>query len=193
MTQLIEKQENYGFLRWFEGLFVALVAFILIAATYPKPETQFIKVPVTQVIEKEVVKVQRVPVKLDANDQRQIQCLAENAYFEAGNQTTKGKIAVTNVVMNRVSDKRFPDTPCAVVNQKARGVCQFSWVCEGKKRIRDWAQFREARRVAEQVYLKNIGDVTGGAKFYHADYVMPRWAYVFDRTKKIGAHIFYRG
>lgn len=193
MTQLIEKQENYDFLKWFEGLFVALAAFILIAATQTEAKPQIIKVPVTQVIEKEVVRVQRVPVKLDAHDERQIQCLAENAYFEAGNQTTKGKIAVTNVVMNRVSDKRFPKTPCAVVNQKARGVCQFSWVCEGKKRIRDWATFREARRVAEQVYLRNIGDVTGGAKFYHADYVKPRWAYVFDRTKKIGAHIFYRG
>lgn len=193
MTQLIEKQESYDFLKWFEGLFVALIAFILIAATQTEAKPQIIKVPVTQVIEKEVVKVQKVPVKLNAHDERQIQCLAENAYFEAGNQTTKGKIAVTNVVMNRVSDKRFPKTPCAVVNQKARGVCQFSWVCEGKKRIRDWATFREARRVAEQVYLRNIGDVTGGAKFYHADYVMPRWAYVFDRTKKIGAHIFYRG
>lgn len=193
MTQLIEKQENYDFLKWFEGLFVALIVLIMITATQAKPEPQIIKVPVTQVIEKEVVKVQRVPVKLNAHDQRQIQCLAENVYFEAGNQSTKGKIAVTNVVMNRVKDSRFPDTPCAVVKQKSRGVCQFSWVCEGKKRIQDWALFRESRRVAEQVYLKNIGDVTGGAKFYHADYVKPGWAYVFDRTKKIGAHIFYRG
>lgn len=193
MTQLIEKQESYNFLKWLEGLFVALIAFILMASTQVHPKPQIVKVPVTEVIEKEVVKVQRVPVKLSAHDQRQIQCLAENAYFEAGNQSTKGKIAVTNVVMNRVKDGRFPDTPCAVVKQKARGVCQFSWVCEGKKRIRDWAMFKDARHVAEQVYLKNIGDVTGGAKFYHADYVKPSWAYVFDRTKKIGAHIFYRG
>ena len=193
MTKLFEKTEGFEYLRWVEGFFIGLIAVLLIAAVSPekKPETKIIRVPVVQVVEKEVVK--KVPVKLDAHDERQIQCLAENAYFEAGNQSTKGMIAVTNVVMNRVKDKRFPGTPCAVVNQKARGVCQFSWVCEGKKRIHDWALFRKTRQVAEDVYLRNVGDVTGGAKFYHADYVMPRWAYVFDRTKKIGAHIFYRG
>ena len=48
---------------------------------------------------------------LSDHDKRQIQCLAQNAYFEAGNQSIKGKIAVTNVVMNRVEEKRFPQTP----------------------------------------------------------------------------------
>lgn len=193
MTNLIEKQENWEWLRWGEGFVIGLIMMLLIAIMIPesKAETKIVHVPVTKVIEKEVVK--KVPVKLNAHDERQIQCLAENAYFEAGNQTTRGKIAVTNVVMNRVKDSRFPDTPCAVVKQKSGGVCQFSWVCEGKKRIRDWKMFREARQAAEDVYLKNVGDVTGGAKFYHADYVRPYWSRVFDRTRKIGAHIFYRG
>ncbi len=195
MTKLVEKQENWEWLRWGEGFSIGLVLMMLIAIMIPESkaetETKIVHVPVTKVIEKEVVK--KVPVKLTTHDERQIQCLAENAYFEAGNQSTKGMVAVTNVVMNRVKDSRFPDTPCAVVNQKARGVCQFSWVCEGKKRIHDWALFRKTRQVAVDVYLKNVGDVTGGAKFYHADYVRPSWASVFDRTKKIGAHIFYRG
>lgn len=191
MTQLIEKQEKYGFLKWGEAALIAAIGFILMAAMQPKPEPQIVKVPVPQVIEKEVVV--KVPVKLSSHDERQIQCLAENAYFEAGNQSTKGKIAVTNVVMNRVKDKRFPDTPCAVINQKARGVCQFSWVCEGKKKIRDWAMYNRARKAAEAVYLKNVGDVTRGAKFYHADYVSPSWGRVFKRTVVIGDHIFYRG
>jgi spore germination cell wall hydrolase CwlJ-like protein len=191
MTQLIEKQEKYGFLKWGEAACIAAIGFLLMGAMQPQPETQIIRVPVPKVIEKEVVV--KVPVKLNSYDQRQIQCLAENAYFEAGNQTVKGKIAVTNVVMNRVNDKRFPSTPCAVINQKARGVCQFSWVCEGKKRIRDWGVYNKARKVAEDVYLKNVGDVTRGAKFYHADYVSPSWGRVFRRTVVIGDHIFYRG
>ena len=194
MTQLIEKQETWKWLRWGEGFGVGVVMMLLIGialASQTKAHPQIIQVPVTKVIEKEVVK--KVPVELNNHDERQIQCLAENAYFEAGNQSLKGKIAVTNVVMNRVEDERFPKTPCAVVNQKAKGVCQFSCVCEGKKRIRNWSQFREARKAAEEVYLKNIGDVTGGAKFYHADYVRPQWANVFRRTRIIGDHIFYRG
>ncbi len=130
-------------------------------------------------------------VALSAHDKRQIECLAYNAYFEAGNQSTKGKIAVTNVVMNRVEDKRFPKTPCGVINQRTGRSCQFSWVCQGKRHIRSMQQFTSARNVAEQVYLGNIGDVTRGAKFYHANYVNPRWN--FQRVITIGDHIFYKG
>ena len=52
---------------------------------------------------------------------------------------------------------------------------------------------RKAKEIAEHVYLGNYRDVTSGAQFYHADYVSPSWARVFDRTIKIGAHIFYEG
>lgn len=191
--KLFENKKDFPFLRWGEGFAVGIMSVLLISACtaqgQPKPEV--VKVPVVQVVEKPVVV--KEPVYINSHDRQQIQCLAENAYFEAGNQTEKGMIAVTNVVMNRVKDDRFPKTPCAVVKQKRGGVCQFSWVCEGKKKIHDWALFKKTREVAEQVYLRNIGDVTGGAKFYHADYVRPRWAFVFDRTKKIGDHIFYRG
>ena len=95
--------------------------------------------------------------------------------------------------MNRAKDNRFPSTPCGVINQRASGVCQFSWKCEGGKRIRDGVAFAKAKEIAEHVYLGNYGDVTRGAKFYHADYVSPGWGRVFARTTKIGAHIFYRG
>ena len=191
--KLFENKKDFPFLRWAEGFTIGAMAIILISACTAKgePKPEVVKVPVVQVVEKPVVVKQ--PVYMNYHDRQQIQCLAENAYFEAGNQSEKGMIAVTNVVMNRVHDKRFPKTPCAVVKQKARGVCQFSWVCEGKKRIHDWALFKKTRVIAENVYLRNIGDVTGGAKFYHADYVRPQWAFVFDRTKKIGDHIFYRG
>ncbi len=191
MTKLFEKMEDFPYLRWAEGFFIGAIVVILALLLMPKPEPKIVKVPVVQVIEKPVIV--KKPVYLNKNDKQQIQCLAENVYFEAGNQPTKGKIAVTNVVMNRVDDKRFPKTACAVVHQKSRGVCQFSWVCEGKKRIHDMALFAEARRIAENVYLGNYRDVTGGAQFYHADYVKPSWAYKFDRTTRIGAHIFYEG
>lgn len=189
MTKLFESKKDFPFLRWGEGFFVGAIVIIMFALMMPKPAPAVVRVPVVQVVEKPVVVKQ--PVYLNQHDKKQIQCLAENAYFEAGNQSTKGKIAVTNVVMNRVEDKRFPKTPCGVVHQKTRGTCQFSWVCEGKKRIRSLEQYADARRVAEQVYLGNVGDVTKGAKFYHADYVNPGWN--LRRITKIGDHIFYKG
>ncbi len=39
-------------------------------------------------------------------------------YCEAGNQPQKGKIAVANVVLNRVNNKRYPNSVKAVIYQK---------------------------------------------------------------------------
>ena len=191
--KLFENKEDFPYLRWTEGFCVGLILILILAIAIPtkEPEVKIIKIPVTKIIEKQVIV--KEAVYLNQHDKQQIRCMADNTYFEAGHESTEGKIAVNNVVLNRVKDKRFPKTPCAVINQKARGVCQFSWKCQRGKRIADMTAYRKATAVAEDVYLGNYTDVTKGAKFYHADYVSPSWGRVFDRTTKIGAHIFYRG
>ncbi len=50
---------------------------------------------------------------------------------EAGNEDTKGKILVANVVLNRVADERFPDSIYDVVFQRSGGKAQFSPVASG--------------------------------------------------------------
>ncbi len=50
---------------------------------------------------------------------------------EAGNEDTKGKILVANVVLNRVMDARFPGSVTGVVFQNAGGRAQFSPVANG--------------------------------------------------------------
>jgi len=191
--KLFENKEDFPYLRWTEGFCVGLILILILAIAIPtkEPEVKIIKIPVTKIIEKQIIV--KEAVYLNQHDKQQIRCMADNTYFEAGHESTEGKIAVNNVVLNRVKDKRFPKTPCAVINQKARGVCQFSWKCQRGKRIADISAYRKATAVAEDVYLGNYTDVTKGAKFYHADYVSPSWGRVFDRTTKIGAHIFYRG
>lgn len=190
--KLFESRKDFPNLTRGEGFTLGLIFAILIGViTHKEPEVKYIKVPEVKIVEKPVIV--KKPVYLNKYDKQQIQCMATNTYFEAGHEPVKGRIAVNNVVMNRANDKRFPSTPCGVINQKARGVCQFSWKCEGGKRIQDWAAYRKAKEIAEHVYLGNYKDVTGGAQFYHADYVKPSWARVFDRTTKIGAHIFYEG
>ena len=59
----------------------------------------------------------------------QATCLAENVYFEARNQGTAGWSAVISVTLNRVKDKRFPNTVCEVVKQ---GPTRESWKTRGK-------------------------------------------------------------
>lgn len=193
IDKLFEQRIDFPNLTYASGFFTGMMVILSLSVLTPAKAVQvpvIQKVPVIQIVEKPTIV--KVPVKLDRNDQRQIQCLAENTYFEAGNQSTKGKIAVNNVVMNRVNDPkgRFGKTACAVVSQRNKRTCQFSWKCEGQKKIRSHAQYVESKKIAEQVYLGNYGDITGGAKFYHANYVNPRWN--LERVTRIGAHIFYR-
>jgi N-acetylmuramoyl-L-alanine amidase len=129
--------------------------------------------------------------ELSSFDKKQIQCLTDNAYFEAGNQTFKGMVAVTQVVLNRTKDERFPSTPCAVVKQKSRGLCQFSWTCV-KQRILYPENYEKAKQVAKHVYINNVPDITNGAVYYHATYIKPTWFRKLKRTVIIGQHIFYK-
>mgnify|MGYP003319639374 CR=1 FL=1 len=50
-------------------------------------------------------------------NEAELKCMAENIYFEGRAEPMIGKIAIGHVVMNRIEDKRFPDTICGVVHQ----------------------------------------------------------------------------
>ena len=144
--------------------------------------------------EKEKVAIRKIRNQnIHLANNRELKCLADNIYFEAGNQSTTGKLAVAAVTINRVKSPKFPKSVCSVVYQKTRGTCQFSWVCEGKKRVRSPQQYAESKRIAEKVLLSgaNHGIFGRNVLFYHADYVNPRWN--LRRVTKIGDHIFYAG
>ena len=135
-------------------------------------------------------------------------CLALNTYHEAKNQSTIGQIATAQVVMNRVEDKRFPNTVCEVVKQgptrpswkdpskriPVKHRCQFSWYCDGKSDIpKNKKAWKKAQDYAYLVLNNRIRiDVTEGATHYHATYVKPSWAKTKTRTTRIETHIFYR-
>ena len=124
---------------------------------------------------------------------KEVECLARNIYFEAGGEPGAGKIAVAEVTMNRVHSKQYPRTVCGVVNQKIRGTCQFSWVCEGTKTVyRNSDAWRDSVKIAENILIsKQHYGIIGSAKYFHATYVNPSWAESKKVIKKIGQHIFY--
>jgi spore germination cell wall hydrolase CwlJ-like protein len=136
-------------------------------------------------------KIQTQNIYLTNN--RELKCLADNIYYEAGNQSTQGKLAVADVTLNRVKSPKFPKTVCSVVYQRTKRVCQFSWVCERNKNVRSAQQYTQSKKVAEKVLLSgaNSGILGRNVLFYHADYVNPRWN--LKRVAKIGDHIFYAG
>lgn len=126
-------------------------------------------------------------------------CLALNDYWEARSETMAGRIAVARVVLNRAMDSRFPSNLCDVVKQsKISGEahrCQFSWYCDAKNDVPYEAdQWRTSLKVAAAVLQidSSIPDPTGGALWYHADFMKPSWAGDYETTTNIGGHVFYR-
>lgn len=133
-----------------------------------------------------------------AND---LDCLVEAVYYEARSEGIIPKIAVANVILQRVKDKRYPSTICEVVHQgkkrngrMIRNRCQFSYYCDGKKeRVKDYTSLLEVLDVASLVLEGVILERTQGATHYHAYYVKPRWSSKksFKNLGRVGAHIFY--
>ena len=49
--------------------------------------------------------------------EKQLECLALNVYFETHARSLADSMAVTDVVLNRVESTRYPNTPCEVIHQ----------------------------------------------------------------------------
>ena len=131
-----------------------------------------------------------------------ITCLALNIYFESRNQPIEGQVAVSQVVLERVKSKKYPDTVCEVVfqgptyswsvNYPIKNRCQFSWYCDGiSDKPKDEIAWLNSLEVAEKVYY-GLTDTVKGATHYHSVKVDPWWAKYKVKVKQIGDHIFYR-
>ncbi len=123
-----------------------------------------------------------------------LQCMSQAIYYEAATESLQGQRAVAQVVLNRVRHPAYPSSVCGVVYQGWNApVCQFSFVCDGALlRTPIGENWRRAQRTAEAALGGYVEESVGSATHYHADYVLPRWAYTLGKLTQIGRHIFYR-
>jgi len=122
-------------------------------------------------------------------------CLTEALYFEARGETLKGIVGVSEVILNRVDDSRYPSSVCGVVNQGTgeRYRCQFTYTCDGRPEIiSETKAYQKVGKIARFMIDGASRELTEGATHYHTKSVNPRWARVFPRTTTIGFHHFYR-
>lgn len=135
-------------------------------------------------------------------------CLATAIYFEARSESKLGQIAVAQVILNRVTSRKYPNSICGVVYQNAHmsNRCQFSFACDGQQddpvEARAWSQSKalaykincgsDCKRAPKQMRpLMRLDAMIQRSTHYHANYVRPRWRRHLERAGQIGQHIFY--
>jgi len=135
---------------------------------------------------------------LTVQAQKQVTCLAENIYFEAGHEPLEGKKAVASVILNRIKYKTYGikwKDICHVVHYKVGKVCAFTWACNIPSRP-DKKTLDNIKKVVYPLYVnfKNNKpyDNTEKSTYFHNFTVSPNWAEELIKTKIIGNHIFYR-
>lgn len=131
-------------------------------------------------------------------DAQELKCLADNSYYESHNEGFASKLAMANLVMNRVKSTLFPNTVCGVVYESMLvdkvTVCQFKWTCDDKRKsvevqTYNWRQSREAALIA--LTSPKFDIVDGSLHFYHTDTLSPPIAN-FTIISRIDKHVFYK-
>lgn len=135
--------------------------------------------------------------KLPASD---FNCLVEAIYYESRGEPAEGVLATAKVILNRVSNPRYPNSVCAVVKQQlVKGIWQFSYLADKSllKQAKDQKSWKKMQKIAQQaVNLHYSGfDIIDRAMYYYNPYkANPKWA----KSKKlqfvaqIGKHRFYK-
>ena len=124
-----------------------------------------------------------------------LKCLTQAVYYEAAVEPLQGRRAVAQVVLNRMRHAAYPKSICGVVYQgsERRTGCQFSFTCDGSLlRTPSLGPWREAQEVARAALAGYVEKSVGTATHYHADYVLPKWAFQLAKINQLGRHIFYR-
>ncbi len=183
---LVGEKENLAFLVML-GLPILGVAGIIYFAYVDGTRIEPARI---QAVQREATRARRREIDL--------QCLAENIYFEARGEPLAGQYAVAEVTLNRTSTQNFPHTICEVVHEtrwdpnRRRHVADFSWTELGALSPPDGPAWKQAMAVASTVYDDLNTPVVPGALFYHATSVRPGWSRNRRAVATIGNHIFYR-
>lgn len=126
--------------------------------------------------------------------EKNLACLTEAIYFEAGNKGEEGRRAVAHVILNRVASSEFPNTLCGVIRHgQDRDRCQFSYRCDlDYTRFIYPSQKDLATKTANAVLSGPTKDPTDGALFFHADWAKPgRFFKSRVAIGNYGGNIFY--
>jgi N-acetylmuramoyl-L-alanine amidase len=149
-------------------------------------------------IEQDRAQILAREVKRTQRRESDLQCLAENVYFESRGEPINGQYAVAEVTLNRTRAPNFPHTICGVVHEmrwdtgRKRYVADFSWTELGAMSPDDDPAWKRAMVVATATYDETRDPIVPDALFYHSTSVRPGWAKTHTAITTIGNHVFYK-
>lgn len=139
------------------------------------------------IVEYSVGQVYFVDDKMMLN-QRNLDCLTKNIYFEAAHRQVS-RLSIAQVTVNRLEAGKWGNDLCAVVLAKK----QFSWTHLTDHKINDKARW--------QASLESAKDYLNGARvkglesvlYYHVDYIQIRsWAKKMTVVFRDSGHLFFK-
>lgn len=110
-------------------------------------------------------------------------CLATTLYHEARGEPLDGKLAVAEVILNRVEDSRWPSKVCDVVEQER----QF----KSSGPVSEKEVFQELYELSENI-LAGEEELLGlTSTHFYSGKAKPFWAKKLEHDGRIGGHHFY--
>lgn len=149
------------------------------AETISKEETTTVATRKFAVDKKENVKASDESADITNNEKK---LLARLVHAEAKGEPFAGKVAVADVVLNRLDDKQFPDTVESVIYEKNA----FQPVQNGSI---DKAADKESMEAVEEA-LNNGKENKELLYFYNPDTATSDWIFTRKVIKHIGNHAF---
>lgn len=126
--------------------------------------------------------------------------MALTMWGEARGQGEEAMRAVGHVIDNRRRSQRHGDFATDTVSEAWQFSCwnrgdpnrlaieRIASLPEGSREEQMW---QAARRIAGEISSGRSADPTGGALFYHAATVAPRWSAGLAPVTRIGGHLFF--
>lgn len=123
--------------------------------------------------------------EIDVSDQDK-ELMARLVSAEAKGEPYEGKVAVAEVIINRVEHEEFPDSVKEVVYEQVSGTYAFSPVQNGE--INKPADEESIEAVEEAI--KDTENDTEALYFYNPDIATDNWILTRQVTETIGNHRF---
>lgn len=113
-----------------------------------------------------------------------LKMMANAVYGEARGEPYEGQVAVAAVILNRVDNPSFPNTPSGVIFQPGA----FTAVADGQI----WLEPNESALKAVQDALNGWDPSDGCIYYFNPETATSKWIWSRPQYKQIGKHVFCR-